>query len=55
MDERQWPLIKDLPEDERMPFYDWLTHQARPINHDGTVGYYPIDYEAWKAGLPPLD
>lgn len=52
---RDWPLIEDLPKDEQEAFSKWLTGQTVPINQDGTIGYFPHDYERWKAGLPVID
>ena len=51
----RWPVIKDLPEEERQPFSDWLYGQTVPLNADGSWGYYACDYERWKAGLPVID
>ena len=48
MRERQWPVIESLPEEEQKPFEEWLWGQTRPINEDGSVGYYQYDYARWK-------
>lgn len=57
--ETNWPRINDLPEEERIPFEDWLRGQTRPLL-DNTPWeeqdtYYPWDYDRWKAGLPVID
>ena len=50
--EYNWPRIKDLPEDEREPFAEWLGGQTRPfiegLSWDEQDGYYSCDYERWK-------
>ena len=55
----EWPRIRDLPEEERKPFYDWLYGQTRPLMDnvpmDEQDAYYSWDYERWKAGLPIID
>lgn len=50
-DDRKHPIIDDLPEEERDPFSEWLAGQTRPQNMDGTSGYWPHDYDRWKAVL----
>ena len=53
--EYNWPRIKDLPEDEREPFSQWLGGQTRPfiegLSWDEQDGYYESDYERWKVVL----
>jgi len=52
-----WPKIRYLPEPERKPFSEWLTGQTRPWIDEEKIqdGYYPWDYERWKAGKPIVD
>ena len=47
MNDREWPIIDDLPEEEQKPFREYLAGQTRPVNKDKTVGYYSVDYETW--------
>ena len=55
----EWSRIKDLPEEEREPFARWLAGQTRPwiegVPPEEQDGYYQVDYETWRAGLPALD
>lgn len=48
----QWPRIRDLPEDEREPFSEWLIGQTCPDIEGAPLaeqdGYYRHDYESWK-------
>lgn len=57
--ENNWPRIKDLPEEERIPFFNWLKGQTVPlidnIPWEEQDGYFPWDYERWKARLPIID
>jgi len=54
-----WPRIRDLPEEERVPFNQWLAGQTCPwiegMHEDSQDAYYEHDYRRWKAGLRPLD
>ena len=52
--------IKDLPEDERKPFKEWLRgHIIPPCPKDTPIqdhdAFYMRDYERWKQGLPHVD
>jgi hypothetical protein len=50
-----WPRIKDLPEDEQLPFRKWLVGQTCPyivgVSYDEQDGYYQWDYDDWKQSL----
>ncbi|MEH6534270.1 MAG: hypothetical protein V7735_23460 [Photobacterium frigidiphilum] len=48
---RRFPIIEDLPVDEKEEFENYLAGSQMPINEDGTQGYYQRDYEAWKRRL----
>ena len=49
---KQWPRIRDLPEQEQVPFSAFLAGQTRPWLDGITVeqqdAYYTWDYENWK-------
>lgn len=51
--------IRDLPQEERQPFTKWLAYQTRPLLEGVPMeeqdGYFPWDYQSWKAGLPIED
>lgn len=51
-DQVVWPRIRDLPEEERVPFAQWLVGQTVPYLENEPQSeqdaYYPWDYEAWK-------
>ena len=53
----QWPRLRDLPEEDREPFWQWLAGQTRPWL-DGVAmseqdAYYRRDYARWvKYGRP---
>ena len=50
----QWSRVRDLPEEERAPFTEWLDGQTRPmldgIPMEEQDGYYDHDYRNWKRG-----
>lgn len=50
-----WPRIKDLPEEERAPFRQWLSGQTCPLitnlSYEEQDAYYETDYRYWKASL----
>lgn len=48
---RRWPIIEDLPALEQEAFENYLAGSQRPLNEDGSQGYYQHDYEAWKRSL----
>lgn len=55
MSDFQWPRVRDLPENERQPFTEWLVGQTMPVV-DGAPdadqdAYYPWDYQSWKRWL----
>ena len=58
-EERVWPRIRDLPADEREEFEKELAWQTRPmltgVPPAEQDGYYPWDYERWKAAPTPYD
>lgn len=41
--------LKDLPEEERVPFHAWLIQHGHMLTVGG--GYYIWDWEEWKFGL----
>jgi hypothetical protein len=47
-----WPRIKDLPENEQVPFRKWLTGQTVPLiptlPYEEQDAYYQWDYDRWK-------
>lgn len=51
----QWPRIRDLPEQERKPFADFLIGQTvpviegEPMDAEHQDGYYSHDYRNWKS------
>lgn len=47
---RSYPKIRDLPEEERSLFTEWMTGQTRPhLPGEGIQdGYYPQDYDRWQ-------
>ena len=49
--------VRDLPEEDRKPFWDWLMSYGatRPVIAGAEDAYYPIDYVSWKAGIDPDD
>jgi len=51
--------IRNLPEDERKPFSEYLAGQTRPwieeLPEDEQDFFYPSDYQRWKDGLPVRD
>ena len=49
--DRTFRIIEDLPKEEQQPFREWLAYQTRPVNKDGTCGFYEYDYERWKEGV----
>ena len=51
MSERIFPVIEDLPEPQQRPFMRFLARKTRPINKDGSIGYYVWDYKRWLEGL----
>lgn len=50
-----WPRIKDLPEEERVPFKHWLRGQTCPLitnlPYEQQDAYYEHDYQHWKLSL----
>lgn len=48
----EFPRIRDLPENERKPFNDFLRGQTRPWidgeDENNQDAYYPWDYKEWK-------
>jgi hypothetical protein len=50
-----WPRIKDLPEEERVPFRNWLAGQTVPLiptlPYEQQDAYYQWDYDRWKLSL----
>lgn len=50
-----WPRIKDLPEQERVPFRQWLSGQTCPLisnlPYEEQDAYYEHDYRNWKLSL----
>lgn len=48
-----WPRVRDLPEVEQAVFTHWLVGQTCPLIGDLPMdeqdGYYPWDYDRWKA------
>ena len=47
--ESPWPRIRDLPEEEREPFRQFLVGQTCPSIDDPIQdAYYPWDYDNWK-------
>jgi len=54
-----FPRLRDLNEEEREPFKQWLSGQTCPWI-DGLPSweqdaYFPWDYLDWKAGRPVTD
>jgi hypothetical protein len=47
-----WPRVRDLPENERQMFTEWLVGQTRPVvpevSDSDQDAYYPWDYDSWK-------
>jgi len=54
-----WPRIRDLPEEDREMFGEWLTGSTTPhlegLPWEEQDAYYPWDYVRWKGGLPNDD
>lgn len=44
-----WPRLRDLPENEQVPFRVWLEGQTQPGSSADEDLFYPWDYERWKA------
>lgn len=58
----KYPRIRDLPEEEREAFSEWLAGQTMPLEEEYETipqeewdWYYRWDYERWKADLPIID
>lgn len=53
MNHKNWPKIRDLPEDEKIPFSHWLTGKTVPIINGPPDteqdAFYPWDYKMWKS------
>lgn len=45
---RQFPALEDLQESEREELENYLAGSQMPINKDGSLGYYPHDYERFQ-------
>lgn len=54
-----YPRERDLPEEERGAFREWMMGQTRPyvegIPREDQDFFYIKDYKRWKAGLEPFD
>lgn len=50
-------VLKALGGDEKRlaAFHRWMTGQTVALHPDGTVRYYPWDFERFVKGLPVID
>ena len=48
MSGQQFRVIDDIPKSERKAFESYLRHKTRPINPDGSIGFYECDYVNFK-------
>lgn len=53
--EYEYPRLRDLPEEERIPFEKWNYSSTRPlvmgVKLEDQDFYYPWDYAKWKLGM----
>ena len=51
--------LRDLPQEEQGPFWEWMLGQTRPyvpgLPQEEQDFIYQHDYDRWKAGLDSLD